>query len=59
LEVSDGLVPGPAICPGAGAAGRPQEILHMKKNLLLLSTNKLYKRVRTIMNDIQAVMNFS
>ncbi len=27
LAVIDGLVPGPALCPGAGAAERPQEIL--------------------------------
>jgi hypothetical protein len=29
LEFSAGLVPEPALCPGAGAAERPQEILYV------------------------------
>ena len=28
LGVSAGLVPGPTLCPGAGAAERPQEMLY-------------------------------
>jgi hypothetical protein len=28
LEFSAGLVPEPALCPGVGAAERPQEILY-------------------------------
>ena len=28
VSISAGLVPGPALCPGAGAAERPQEILY-------------------------------
>jgi hypothetical protein len=31
LAVSVGLVPGPALFPGAGAAERPQEILYLTK----------------------------
>jgi hypothetical protein len=30
---SVGLVPGPALCPGAGAAEKPQEILYLKMNI--------------------------
>jgi hypothetical protein len=30
LEVNVGLVPGPALCLGASAAERPQEILYQK-----------------------------
>jgi hypothetical protein len=30
LSVSTGLVPGPALCPGAGAVERPQEILYFE-----------------------------
>ena len=32
LEVSAGLVPGPALYPGTGATERPQKILYIKKN---------------------------
>jgi hypothetical protein len=28
VSISASLVPGPALCPGAGAAERPQEILY-------------------------------
>jgi hypothetical protein len=36
LAVSVGLVPGPAHCPGAGAAERPQEILYFFRNFRLI-----------------------
>ena len=29
VSISGSLVPGPALCPGAGAAERPQEILYL------------------------------
>jgi hypothetical protein len=34
LAVSVGLVPAPALCPGADAAKRPQEILY-KEHIIL------------------------
>ena len=32
VSISAGLVPGPALCPGAGAAERSQETLYVKKS---------------------------
>jgi hypothetical protein len=34
VSISDGLFPGPALCPGTSAAERPLKILYLKKQIL-------------------------
>jgi hypothetical protein len=55
LTVSAGLVPGPTLCPGAGGAEGPQEILYCEnfaakhnygKNSYNFCWNPTYKRLQ-------------
>ena len=48
LAVDVGLVPGPALCPGAGAAERPQEILYYKNLQIFGSHSKQNTRIESL-----------